>query len=232
MAWNPDATARDIAREWVSRTFAAAPQAERAIVEMMMESREAVVDSMTPLGLAHLMGTGHHYGPAPWVAELSRPEWNPVYYHRADAAGIGFDRTANGSNALSQYAPAVAARFADPSRTPLEYLLWFHHVGWRAPLSTGRNLWEEMIFRYDRGVAKVERWQRQWAALAGEVDVQRHQQVAAMLGVQAREARWWRDASIAYWQHLNGLPLPAGVTPPEHPLAYYQALQFPYAPGR
>ena len=232
MAWNPDATARDIAREWVSRTFSASPEAGRAIVAMMMESREAVVDYMTPLGLAHLMGTGHHYGPAPWVAELSRPEWNPVYYHRADADGIGFDRTVHGSNALSQYAPGVAARFADPARTPLEYLLWFHHVGWRTPLSTGRNLWEELIHHYDRGVATVTRWQNQWAGLAGQVDAERHQQVAAMLAVQAREARWWRDASIAYWQHLNGLALPAGVLPPEHPLAYYQGLQFPYAPGR
>jgi alpha-glucuronidase len=232
MAWNPEEKAHDIAREWVGRTFAVSPEAERAIVEMMMESREAVVDYMTPLGLAHLMGTGHHHGPAPWVSELSRPEWNPVYYHRADADGIGFDRTIRGSNALSQYAPAVAARFADPARAPLEHLLWFHHVGWQTPLSTGRTVWEELIHRYDRGVAKVARWQRQWAGLAGQIDTQRHQQVAATLAVQAREARWWRDASIAYWQHLNGLSLPAGAVPPEHPLAHYQALQFPYAPGR
>jgi len=232
LAWSPGADVRDIAREWVQRTFAVPPAAELAIIEMMMESREAVVDYMTPLGLAHLMGTGHHYGPAPWVSDLSRPEWNPVYYHRADADGIGFDRTSSGSNALSQYAAPVAARFADPARTASEYLLWFHHVSWRTVLPTGRRLWEEMLHHYDRGVATVGRWQKQWASLAGQIDGGRHQQVAEMLEVQAREARWWRDASIAYWQHVNGLPLPAGVAPPEHPLEYYQALQFPYAPGR
>jgi len=232
LAWNPDADPGDIAREWVRRTFGAAPDAERAIVAMMMESREAVVDYMTPLGLAHLMGTGHHYGPAPWVSDLSRPEWNPVYYHRADADGIGFDRTPGGSNALSQYAAPVAARFADPARTPLEYLLWFHHVSWRTPLATGRTLWEELLHRYDRGLAAVARWQQQWARLAGQIDAARHEQVAAMMAVQAREARWWRDASIAYWQHVNRLPLSAGVVPPEHPLQYYQSLQFPFAPGR
>jgi len=231
-AWNPAADARDVAREWVQRTFDASPAARNLIVDMMMESRETVVDYMTPLGLAHLMGTGHHYGPAPWVADLARPEWNPVYYHRADARGVGFDRTAAGSNALSQYAPAVASRFSDPARTPLEYLLWFHRVEWLARLSTGRTLWEEMLHRYDRGTATVARWQRQWAGLAGEIDAARHQQVAAMLAIQAREARWWRDASVAYWQQVNGLPLPAGVRAPERTLAEYQAMQFPYAPGR
>jgi alpha-glucuronidase len=232
LAWNPDADARDVAREWVQRTFDASPAARSVIVDMMMESREAVVDYMTPLGLAHLMGTGHHYGPAPWVADLARPEWNPVYYHRADARGIGFDRTATGSNALSQYAPAVASRFSDPARTPLEYLLWFHRVEWQTMLPTGRTLWEEMLQRYDRGAATVARWQRQWASLAGEIDAARHRQVAAMLAIQAREARWWRDASVAYWQQVNGLPLPDGVRAPERTLAEYQAMQFPYAPGR
>jgi alpha-glucuronidase len=232
MAWDPSTDPRDIAFEWVRRTFNASPPAQRKIVDIMMESREAVVDYMTPLGLAHLMGTGHHYGPAPWIADLARPEWNPVYYHRADASGIGFDRTASGSNALAQYAPAVQEKFAGPSTTPLEYLLWFHRVEWQAPLSSGRTLWHEMLFRYDRGVAAVLRWRQQWDLLAEEIDPQRHQQVAAMLAVQAREARWWRDASIAYWQHLNGLPLPDSVAPPERPLVEYQALQFPYAPGR
>jgi alpha-glucuronidase len=232
LAWNPAANTRDIALDWVRRTFDMQPTTQQAVVGMMMESREAVVDYMTPLGLAHLMGTGHHYGPAPWVADLSRPEWNPTYYHRADAGGIGFDRTSAGSNALAQYSPAVAAKFSDPARTPLEYLLWFHHLAWQAPLTSGRTLWEELVFRYDRGVATVERSRQQWAALADVVDAERHLQVAAMLSVQVREARWWRDASIAWWQKVNGLPLPVGTAPPEHSLAEYQAMQFPYAPGR
>ena len=132
MAWDPvDRRARHSARMGAPHLRRFFPGAGK-IVDIMMESREAVVDYMTPLGLAHLMGTGHHYGPAPWVADLARPEWNPVYYHRADAGGIGFDRTASGSNALAQYAPAVQKKFADPSTTPLEYLLWFHRVEWQA----------------------------------------------------------------------------------------------------
>lgn len=232
MAWNPQASARDIAAEWVRLTFGAPPGAEAQIVAMMMESREAVVDYMTPLGLTHLMGTGHHYGPAPWVSELSRPEWNPVYYHRADAQGIGFDRTASGSNAVSQYAPEVAAVFADRSRVPLDLLLWFHRVSWDAPLPTGRTLWEELLWRYDRGVSTVAAWQQQWAALRQQIDAPRHGEIAAMLGVQLREAQWWRDASIAYWQSVSGRSLPAGVSPPARSLAEYQQLQFPLAPGR
>lgn len=232
LAWNPLADPRAIATEWAGRTFDLQPAARDTLVGIMMASREAVVDYMTPLGLAHLMGTGHHYGPAPWVSELARPEWNPVYYHRADADGIGFDRTASGSQALAQYAPPVAAAFADPARIPLEYLLWFHRVGWQARLASGRTLWEELLHRYDRGVRAVEQWRLQWAGLAGQIDAERHGQVAAMLDVQVRESRWWRDASIAYWQQVNGLPLPDGVAPPAQPLSYYQSLEFPFAPGR
>ncbi len=130
LAWNPEASALDIASDWARMTFSNDAGTVKDIVAIMMGSHEAVVNYMTPLGLAHLMGTGHHYGPAPWVADQSRPEWNPVYYHRADANGIGFDRTATGSNALAQYAAPAAAQFQDPDRTPLEYLLWFHHVSW------------------------------------------------------------------------------------------------------
>jgi alpha-glucuronidase len=213
-------------------TFTSDAGAVKDIVAIMMGSREAVVNYMTPLGLTHLMGTGHHYGPAPWVAELSRPEWNPVYYHRADANGIGFDRTATGSNALSQYSAPVASQFQDPDRTPLEYLLWFHRISWDKRLGTGRSLWEELVTRYDAGVQSVAAMQAAWARLADKVDAERHAEVAAMLGVQLQEARWWRDASIAYWQSVSGRALPTGARPPAASLEYYRSLQFPYAPGR
>ena len=109
---------------------------------MMMASREAVVGYMTPLGLNLIMGHGSHYGPAPWDDIGDRPDWKAPYYHHADAAGLGYDRTASGSNALEQYFPQAAAKFADKSN--LEYLLWFHHVGWGEKLSTGRTLWDEL----------------------------------------------------------------------------------------
>jgi alpha-glucuronidase len=232
LAWDPQASARDIAADWVRMTFGNDAGTVKDIVAIMMGSREAVVNYMTPLGLTHLMDTGHHYGPGPWVAELSRPEWNPVYYHRADANGIGFDRTATGSNALSQYTAQVAAQFQDPERTPLEYLLWFHRISWDKRLSTGRSLWEELIKRYDTGVQSVAAMQTAWARLADRVDAERHAEVAAMLGVQLREASWWRDASLAYWQSVSGRALPTGVKPPAASLEYYRSLQFPYAPGR
>jgi alpha-glucuronidase len=232
LAWNPQLSARDIAADWVRLTFGTDARLVDDIVGIMMRSREAVVNYMTPLGLAHLMATGHHYGPGPWVADQSRPEWNPVYYHRADANGIGFDRTATGSNALSQYAAQVAVQFVDPERTPPEYLLWFHHVSWDHRLSSGRTLWQELALRYDSGVQSVAGMQADWAKLAGRVDAERHAEVAAMLGVQLKEARWWRDASLAYWQSVSGRALPPGVVAPAAGLSYYQGLQFPYAPGR
>jgi alpha-glucuronidase len=232
LAWDPQTTARDIAADWARMTFSSDAGTVKDIVAIMMGSREAVVNYMTPLGLTHLMGTGHHHGPAPWVADLSRPEWNPVYYHRADANGIGFDRTATGSNALSQYSQPVALQFQDPDRTPLEYLLWFHRISWDKRLSTGRSLWEELVSRYDTGVQSVAAMQAAWTRLSGKVDAERHAEVAAMLGVQLQEARWWRDASIAYWQSVSGRALPTGARPPAASLEYYRSLQFPYAPGR
>ncbi|MDB5692420.1 MAG: aguA [Alphaproteobacteria bacterium] len=232
LAWDPQLSARAIAEEWTRMTWGNDPRVVDAIVPMMMGSRQAVVDYMTPLGLHHLMGTGHHYGPAPWVNDQQRPEWNPVYYHRADANGIGFDRTATGSNAVAQYAPEVARRFADRRSVGDDYLLWFHHVKWDDRLDTGRTLWDELVARYTRGVEEVAGMRRTWASLAPYVDPQRHEEVAAFLAIQAREASWWRDASIAYFQSISHRPLPAGFAPPAHPLDYYEALKFPYAPGQ
>jgi alpha-glucuronidase len=232
MAWDPAASAKSVAADWVRLTFSTDPDAVAAIVNMMMTSREAVVDYMTPLGLTHQMATGHHYGPGPWVSELSRPEWNPVYYHRADSSGIGFDRTATGSNAVALYAAPVAAAFSDLNTIPLEYLLWFHHVSWDRRLSSGRTTWAELLYRHDRGVAAVKTMAEDWAQLAGKIDTARHAEVARYLGVQLREAQWWRDASIAYWLSVSGRALPPGVAPPPQSLSYYRGLQFPYAPGR
>jgi alpha-glucuronidase len=198
---------------------------------MMTASREAVVDYMTPLGLAHQMATGSHYGPGPWIANLARPEWNPTYYNRADANGIGFDRTATGSDAVSQYAPPVARRFADPRDPDERYLLWFHHLPWSWRMRDGATLWQALVRHYDRGVDAVARMQADWAGLAGRVDPERYAKTAAFLDIQAGEARWWRDASIAYWQSVNHLPLPAGSPAPAQPLAEYEARAFPYAPG-
>ncbi|RRJ39103.1 alpha-glucuronidase [Xanthomonas vasicola pv. musacearum] len=231
LAWDPQLSPQAIAQEWARMTFSNDPAVVEPVVGMMLRSREAVVDYMTPLGLHHLMGRGHHYGPAPWDAGSERPDWDPVYYHRADRNGIGFDRSAGGSNAVAQYAPPVARLFGDVQRVPEPLLLWFHHVPWDHRMASGRPLWDELVWHYDHGVSEVAAMRTTWQGLAGKVDAQRYQQVAAFLAIQQREAQWWRDASIAYFQRVSGRPLPAGVSPPTHPLAYYQALTFPYAPG-
>jgi alpha-glucuronidase len=231
LAWNPDQSSRDIAADWAAMTFSADPAVVQPIVGMMMASREAAVNYMTPLGLHHLMARGHHYGPGPWVDGGPRADWTSVYYHRADRNGIGFDRTATGSNAVAQYAPEVAATYADLSQVPEALLLWFHHVPWDHRMASGRPLWDELVGRYSLGVRQVQAMQDTWASLRGKVDAHRYEQVAAFLRIQLREAQWWRDASVAYFQSISGRPLPAGEAPPPHPLAHYEALQFPSAPG-
>jgi len=230
LAWDPQASAQSIAEEWTRMTWGNDQRIVKTVVPMMMGSRQAVVDYMTPLGLAHLMGTDHHYGPAPWVSDLQRPEWNPVYYHRADANGIGFERTMEGSNALSQYATEVQLGFVDVDN--LDFLLWFQHVPWDQKIElTGRTVWEELVWRYDHGLDEVRAMRRHWETLRGSVDEQRFAEVSAFLAIQEREAKWWRDACIAYFESVSHHPLPAGVAPPEHPLFYYEALRFPYAPA-
>jgi alpha-glucuronidase len=231
MAWDPSLSSEAIAREWAAQTFGNDPVVIDTVVAMMMRSREAVVDYTGPLGLAHLFATGHHYGPGPWVSDLARPEWNPVYYHRADRQGIGFDRTRTGSNAVAQYAPVLARRYADPKTTPPEELLWFHHLPWDYKMPAGNTLWEEMVRRYDRGVAEVDSMRSQWATLRPRIDAERWTKTDAFLGVQQREARWWRDASLAYWMSINSLPLPKGSAAPQHDLEWYRQQSFPFAPG-
>ena len=230
-AWNPDAKADEIARDWAALTWGNDPAVTGPIVNMMMGSREAVVDYMTPLGLGHLMATGHHYGPGPWISDLARPEWNPVYYHKADAAGIGFDRTRTGTNAVAQYAPEVAAQFGDLARVPEKFLLWFHHVPWTYRTASGRTVWDELVTRYDRGVAAVAAMQADWSRLEGKIDARRWAEVRDFLTIQHQEAQWWRDASIAYFQSVSKRPLPAGHAAPPHDLEWYKAIRTPYAPG-
>jgi alpha-glucuronidase len=232
LAWDPELSSRSIAEEWVRMTFNNDPAFVAPVVAMMMGSRQAVVDYMMPLGLHHLFDTGHHYGPGPWVNNLNRADWNPTYYHRADAAGIGFERGPKGSNATAQYAPKVAAIFADRRKVPEQFLLWFHHVPWDYKTSSGRILWDELVYRYTRGVEVVSQMRRTWAGLGPYVDAERFAQVSAFLAIQEQEAQWWRDACIAYFRTFSERPLPAGIAPPAHPLEYYQSLKFPYAPGR
>jgi alpha-glucuronidase len=197
---------------------------------MLLASREIVVDYSMPLGLHHIMAWDHHYGPGPWTTG-GRPDWTAPYYHHAATDGLGFDRTPTGSNALAQYAPELAKRWGDLATCPDTLLLWFHHVPWDYRMKSGRTLWDELCLTYQRGVDGVRRLQGQWASLSSLIDAHRFNHVQALLNRQEREARQWRDACILYFQQFSQRPLPAGVEPPEHPLAYYEAIQLHYVPG-
>ena len=231
LAWDPTLSSRAVAEEWARMTWSTDPAVVGPIVATMMTSREAVVNYMTPLGLAHQMATGHHYGPGPW-ADAGRPDWTPGYYARADTLGIGFDRTARGSDAAAQYFPPVRDRYAGRAAVPDSLLLWFHHVGWGERLATGRTLWDELVTRYGAGVDTVRAMRRTWDALRGKVDAERFADVRRYLAVQEREARWWRDASVQYFQTFSRRPLPPGAEPPARPLAYYQELGCPAHPPK
>jgi alpha-glucuronidase len=223
LSWNPDLPSRQIANEWINMTFSHDVKAVGVIARVMLESREAVVDYMTPLGLHHIMWGGHHYGPAPWWNTEPRADWNPVYYHRADTLGLGFDRTASGSNAVNQYHAPVRERFADVEACPEEFLLWFHHVPWDFRMHSGRIMWDELALHYQRGVDWVRAARRDWNALAGVIDDERHAEVAKKLAIQERDAIWWRDSCLLYFQTFSKRPLPAGVEKPAHTLEEYKA---------
>jgi len=223
LAWNPDLSAQQIAGEWIAMTLTHDPRASSAIARVMLESREAVVDYMTPLGLHHLFWGGHHYGPAPWWDKEKRDDWNPVYYHRADAGGVGFDRTPTGSNTIAQYHEPVSQRFGSLSLCPEKYLLWFHHVRWDQRLRSGRTLWDELALHYQRGVNWVRATRKQWEALKGTIDSERYEEVARKLSIQERDAVVWRDACLLYFQTFSKRPWPAGVEKAAKSLDEYKA---------
>ncbi len=231
LAWDPYLDNKSIAEEWVRCTLGNREEVIAPVLKMMDVSREAVVDYMMPLGLHHLFDTGHHYGPGPWVSELSRPEWNPTYYHQADSLGIGFDRTASGSNALAQYAQPFAAQYADPKTCPEEYLLWFHHLPWDFEMRDGTELWDALGLRYQRGVETVASMQRSWKGLEGALTPRLHKEVSMLLEIQRKEAEWWKDACMLYFQSFSNRPFPTGMEAPKHDLDHYRGLKFPYAPG-
>jgi alpha-glucuronidase len=231
LAWDYNLSASTIADEWIRATFSNNTSFVDSIKKLMIASREAVVNYMTPLGLNHIMGYGHHYGPAPWYDKAPRADWNPVYFHRADSAGIGFDRTSTGSNALAQYHPLADIFFTNLSTCPDEYLLWFHHVSWNYKMKSGRSLWNELCFKYNEGVDTVRWMQKVWKMMEKYVDPERYNHVRMLLNIQEEEAVWWRDACLLYFQTFSKMPLPANYEKPKHTLEYYENLNFPYAPG-
>lgn len=231
LAWNPETKAADIAEEWIKLTYSNNSELVSLLRPMMITSREAVVNYMNPLGLHHLFDTGHHYGPGPWVDNLGRPDWNPTYYHNADENGIGFDRTKTGSNALEQYSKEIADAYGNPKTCPEPYLLWFHHLPWDYTFKNGNSLWDGLALKYQEGVNQVSEMINTWDRARPFITSDQYQEVKMLMDIQLKEAQWWRDASLLYFQTFSGMELPEGVPRPKKNLEYYKSLKFPFAPG-
>lgn len=223
LAWNPQLSSEEIIDEWMPMTLNYPENTPKEVIDglkkMMLNSREAVVDYMMPLGLHHLFAFGHHYGPEPWCdIKGGRPDWMPPYYHRADSAGLGFNRSSSGSNAVAQYPAQLAKKLDNINTCPEEFILWFHHVPWDFKMKSGATLWQELCNRYQSGVESVETMQRQWTAAKPYIDPELWNDVNERLMTQARDANWWKEGCLLYFQQFSGMPIPNNVTPPVHTL--------------
>lgn len=207
LAWQPSLTAEEIADEWIAQTFTSDKAFAEPVKNIMMQSREACVDYMMPLGLHHIFMADHHYGPEPQGFYPSYPiEWCPVYYHKADAQGIGFDRSPSGTNAVSQYREPFASLYGNIETCPEEFLLWFHHVPWNYVMRDGKTLWQSINDHYNTGVSAVESFQETWSGLSSYVDAERYDHVSRLLKTQAENARKWRDTCLGYFSDVkNGV---------------------------
>jgi len=231
LAWDPTLSSESIADEWIRMTYSNQQDVVSTLKQVMLASREITVRYMTPLGLHHIMGWDHHYGPGPWIKDKPRADWTSAYYHKADEAGIGFDRTKRGSDALGQYAPEIQQKYGSLENCPEEYLLWFHHVSWDRKMKSGRTLWDELCHLYYQGADSVKWMEKSWNALEGKVDADRFAQVKSLLAIQYKEAVWWRNSCVLYFQTFSKKEIPAGLEMPDRTLSYYESLQFPFAPG-
>ena len=229
LAWNPDMKADKIAAEWLKLTLSADPAFVSPMTHLMMESREAVVNYMMPMGLHHIFARDHHYGPAPWFEMPDmRRDWTATYYHQADADGIGFDRTmATGSGATSQYAEPIRLMFENKATCPDKYLLWFHHVAWTDKTQNGLTLWEDICRHYDKGLQQARQFQIAWDKMRPYVDSEKFAHVGDKLKIQTHDAQWWKDACLLYFQSINHLPFPDDMERPVYDLDRLKKVDLP-----
>lgn len=227
LAWNHTLSADTIADEWIKQTFSDAPDFINPVKEMMISSWETAVNYMMPLGLHHIFAEGHHYGPQPWYDKAPREDWTCTYYHKADSTGIGFDRTQSGSNAVAQYFSPLKETFNDVYTCPENLLLWFHHVEWNHPMKSGRIFWEELCQHYADGVQQVRAFQKIWDQMEPFVDKERFTHVQSRLKIQSRDAVWWKDACLLYFQTFSKLPIPYDIERPIHELEDLKKIHLP-----
>lgn len=210
---------RQVVEEWLKKEYTADERFVQPMTQLMMKSREAIVDYMMPLGLHHIFAGGHHYGPEPWCAPAGwREDWLPRYYHKADAVGLGFDRTDKGSNNAGQYPEPLRTMYNNIELCPENLLLWFHHVGWDYTMKNGLSMWENLCYTYDRGVAQAEQFLATWKAMKPYVDEPRYTRQLQRFERQAKDAWWWRDACLLYFQTFSKRPFPVDCLAPKHNL--------------
>ena len=212
MAWNPELTSEQIADEWLRQSFSTDNQFVEPVKKMMLASREACVKYEMPLGLHHTFKGPDHYGPGPWDRSI-RPDWEPAYYHKAAADGLGFDRTMNGSGAVAQYHEPLKSMYNDVNTCPENLILWFHHLPWDYKMKSGRTLWDELCLTFQSGMDDTKSFVTTWNSVEQYVDAMRFADVKAKLERQAKDAIWWRDATIQYFQQFSGMQLPEGCQP-------------------
>ena len=215
LAWNHRLTSEEIADEWLKMTFSKDGNFVETVKNLMLSSRESVVKYMMPLGLHHLFAWGHHYGPEPWC-EIpdARPDWLPKYYHNANETGIGFNRTTSGSDAVSQYNSPLREQFNNIETCPENLILWFHHVPWTHRMKSGKTLWDELCYTYDDGLQEVREYQKIWDKMEKYVDSERFKHIQSRLKIQSRDAVWWKDACLLYFQQFSVLPIPYDIERP------------------
>ena len=218
MAWNPDLSSEEIIDEWIKQTFTADKKFVEPVAKMLLESREACVKYEMPMGLHHCFSGAGHYGPGPWDRS-SRPDWEPAYYHKAAADGIGFDRTSKtGTDAVSQYHEPLRSLYDNVETCPKELILWFHHLPWDYKMKSGRTLWNELCYTFEEGIQEARGFIKTWESVEKYVDPYRYGQVHEKLIRQAKDAIWWRDALMLYFQQYSKMDIPSDCTQPQHTL--------------
>ena len=225
LAWNPDLTSKEMSEEWIRMTFSNEETIIAPIQKIMLMSREAAVNYMTPLGLNHIMNYDTHNGPEPWHDD---PVWTAFDYHKASESGLGVDRTRKGSNAVGQYHQPLSDQLNDVKTCPTQLLLWFHCVSWDYKMPSNHTLWDELVAYYYRGVDEVHQMQAIWNSLQGQIDSERFIHVQSLLKLQEKEAAWWRDGCVLFFQQFSKKPIPARFEYPTHSLDYYKRIPFPY----
>jgi alpha-glucuronidase len=217
MAWNPELSSEQIADEWIKQTFSSEKKFIEPVKNMMLMSRETNVKYEMPLGLHHIFSGQGHYGPGPWEG-ASRPDWSPLYYHKAAKDGIGFDRTMNGSAAVEQYHEPLKSLYNNVETCPENLILWFHHLPWDYKMKSGRTLWDELCYTYQEGIDEAASFIKVWESVEKYVDSQRYENIHRKIVRQAKDAIWWRDACMLYFQTFSGMPIPEDCTAPQHTL--------------